>query len=56
MASQPVLSEAEALRRLCWEKCRSMDLKNHKTAFNALHKIGDPHLSNLKRMGYSRQR
>mgnify|MGYP006996889251 FL=1 len=56
MASDPVSTEAEALKRLCWEKCHSMDLGNHKTAFFALRDIGQPHLNNLKHMGYSRQR
>ena len=56
MAADPVASEAGALRRLCWEKCNGMDLGNHRTAFNALMNIGQPHVDNLKMMGYSKRR
>ena len=53
MAAEPVGTEAEALRRLCWEKCHGMELGNHLTGFNALQNIGEPHVEMLKRMGYS---
>ena len=33
---------AASLRTLCREKCSEMDLKNHRTAYNALKKIGEP--------------
>ena len=41
------------LRTLCYTKCKDMVLTNHITGFNCLKKLGDPHRSNLKRMGYS---
>ena len=44
---------AASLRTLCREKCSEMDLKNHRTAYNALKKIGEPHRTNLQHMGYS---
>jgi len=43
---------ARALTSLCVTKCSEMDLTNHKTAYNALKKIQQPHKDNLKRMGY----
>ena len=44
---------AASLRTLCREKCSEMDLKNHRTAYNALKKIGEPHRTSLQHMGYS---
>ena len=43
---------ARALESLCVTKCKEMDLTNHKTAYNALRKIQQPHKDNFKRMGY----
>ena len=53
MASDPREGDAGVLERLCYEKCHKMDLANHKTAFNALRDLQNPHLDNLKHMGYS---
>ena len=41
-----------ALTSLCIAKCGGMDLANHKTAYNALKNIKQPHKDNLKRCGY----
>ena len=41
-----------ALSFLCKTKCAEMDLQNHKTAYNALKNIQQPHRDNLKRLGY----
>jgi hypothetical protein len=52
-----MLTEAEqreeALTSLCVGKCSGMDLANHRTAWNALGKLPEPHKANLIRMGYS---
>ena len=53
MGSDPVSTEAGALKRLCWEKCRTMDLTNHKTAFNALRDLPEEHVEALKAQGYN---
>ena len=41
-----------ALSALCVAKVGEMEIMNHKTAWNALRKIKQPHKDNLKRMGY----
>ncbi len=41
-----------ALTILCVAKCSAMDLTNHRTAWNALKNLQQPHRDNLKRMGY----
>ena len=45
-----------AVTDLCIRKCTEMDamgsLKNHKTGWNALKALPEPHKSNLKQMGY----
>ena len=41
-----------ALSALCIAKVGEMDIMNHKTAWNALRKIKQPHKDNLRRMGY----
>ena len=41
-----------ALTILCVAKCSKMDLTNHRTAWNALKNLQQPHRDNLKRMGY----
>ena len=52
-AAEDAETIAGSLRTLCREKCSEMDLKNHRTAYNALKKIGEPHRSSLQHMGYS---
>ena len=52
-AAEDAEDTAASLRTLCREKCSEMDLKNHRTAYNALKKIGEPHRTNLQHMGYS---
>ena len=42
----------EALSALCVGKCKEMDLTNHRTAWNALRGLPQPHKDNLVRMGY----
>ena len=42
----------EALSALCVGKCKEMDLTNHRTAWNALRGLPQPHKDNLLRMGY----
>ena len=53
-----MLTEAEereeALTNLCVGKCGGMDLTNHKTAYNALVNLPEPHSTNLRHMGYGR--
>ena len=53
-------AEAERERQLdalCLTKCEKMEqrgsLANHKTGYNCLAKVGEPHRANLRRMGYS---
>ena len=52
-ATEDAESIAGSLRTLCREKCSEMDLKNHRTSYNALKKIGEPHRTCLQHMGYS---
>ena len=53
----PEMEREEAVAELCVRKCTDLDtagsLRNHKTGWNALKNIREPHKSNLKRMGYS---
>ena len=50
---KPSEDKTEVARRNCREKCSEITLTNHKTAFNALNGLGEVHVNNLKRMGYS---
>ena len=57
-ADQKASAERERqLESLCFTKCDKMErqgsLRNHKTAYNTLTKLGQPHRDNLRRLGYS---
>ena len=55
MAAEESLEEqhAKIVAELAVGKVRTMDLGNHRTAWNALKGLPSPHNENLSRMGYS---
>ena len=55
MAAEESLEEqhAKIVAELAVGKVRTMDLGNHRTAWNALKGLPPPHNENLARMGYS---
>lgn len=60
MSTDDETEREAAVAELCVRKCADMNaaqsLRNHKTGWNALKNLCEPHKSNLKRMGYSIRR
>ena len=52
-ATEFVLVDREAaIAQLGVSKVEEMEIGNHRTAYNALHALPEPHAANLRRMGY----
>ena len=52
MIAREETERREALGSLSKGKTKNLDLQNHKTAWNCLQALAQPHRNNLKRMGY----
>ena len=51
-ANTDLVDRETAVTKLSITKVEGMNIGNHKTAYNALHDLPEPHRTNLRRMGY----
>ena len=51
-ANTDLMDRETAVTKLAIAKVEGMAIGNHKTAYNALHNLSEPHRTNLRRMGY----
>ena len=47
-----LIDREAAILQLGVSKVAELDIGNHRTAYNALHNLPEPHATNLRLMGY----